>query len=195
LVRDSSRDGEVYDLCVAGASNEEIADYLGVTLANIEDWLVLDDEFLEVVEKGRTAKVGRPTKYHPRILEHVTNYCLLGTTHEEIAKFLKVSYQTFLTWQKLHPELREAIADGSERADAFVAAALFKRAKGYSFEEEKVFQHQGEVVRADVVTTLAPDVKAQQLWLLNRRRSQWAGEQKQEVQMDAAVNINIQVVE
>jgi len=195
VARDPSRDSEVYDLCVAGANNSEIADYLGVTLAIIEDWLVLDDEFLDIVEAGRAPIIGRPTKYDPRICEQVTNYCLLGTTDEEISKFLKVSRQTFDTWRKIHPELEAAVFEGREGADTKVAAALFKRACGYELTEERIFQYQGDIVRAEVDTVVQPDVKAQQLWLLNRRRTQWAGEQKQEVQMDASVNINIQVVE
>jgi len=99
------------------------------------------------------------------------------------------------TWRKIHPELAAAVFEGREGADTKVAAALFKRACGYELTEERIFQYQGDIVRAEVDTVVQPDVKAQQLWLLNRRRTQWAGEQKQEVQMDASVNINIQVVE
>ena len=67
------------------------------------------------------SKVGRPTKYKPEYCETVVRLMSQGVSKEEVCydpeEGIGISYQTFLTWQKEHPEFLEAVKDG-ERASA-----------------------------------------------------------------------------
>ena len=56
------------------------------------------------------------------------------------------------------------------------------RDPGYSYHTEKVFQYDGQIVRAQIVEHVAPDVNACRLWLMNRRPSGWPD--RQEVKLD-----------
>lgn len=91
---------------------------------------------------------GRPTKYNPDQLDHITQLCMLGATDEELAKFLDVNTDTIYNWKKKHPEFVEAIKKGREYADIEVAKSLFSKA-------------------------CAGDVTAMIFWLKNRRPDQW----------------------
>ncbi len=91
---------------------------------------------------------GRPTKYNPDELEHITQLCMLGATDEELAKFLDVNRDTIYEWKKKYPEFTDAIKNGREYADIEVAKSLYSKAcKG--------------------------DVTAIIFWLKNRRPDQW----------------------
>ena len=50
---------------------------------------------------------------------------------------------------------------------------MFHKAVGYSFDSEKVFQFQGEVVRAKTREHVPPDTTAMIFWLKNRRPHDW----------------------
>lgn len=51
--------------------------------------------------------------------------------------------------------------------------SLFRKATGYTHASEKVFQFQGEIVRADTVEHYAPDTTAMIFWLKNRQPDRW----------------------
>ena len=63
----------------------------------------------------------------------------------------------------------EPIGDADDR----VERSLYHRAVGYSFESEKIFHHQGEVVRVPIIEHVPPDVGAAMSWLKNRRPDKW----------------------
>jgi len=91
---------------------------------------------------------GRPTKYNPDELEHVTQLCMMGATNEELAKFLNVATSTVDLWILKHEAFSGAVKNGREIADMEVAKSLYQKA-------------------------LSGDVTAMIFWLKNRRSDQW----------------------
>lgn len=117
--------------------------------------------------------VGRPTKYNIRFCERARRLALLGFTDEELAETFNVSRETIHKWKQEHKEFADAIADGKENADAHVADRLYNRALGYSHAEEKIFQSDGKIIRAETTKHYPPDTQAASLWLRNRQPQKW----------------------
>jgi hypothetical protein len=116
---------------------------------------------------------GRPPKYQAGFAAQAEKICKLGATNAELADFFEVSIRTIERWCVEHDEFSRAVKEGKEPADDRVERSLFQRAVGYSFDSEKVFQFQGEVIRAPVREHVPPDTTAAIFWLKNRRRDQW----------------------
>lgn len=114
-------------------------------------------------------KTGRPSLYRQEYDGVATMLCLLGATDEEIAKALDVSVATICTWFKEHPSFLEATKAGRERADARVAASVYRSAVGFEMAEEKIVG--GKVVSA--VKRYAPNITACMFWLQNRQPARW----------------------
>lgn len=112
---------------------------------------------------------GRPTLYKEEYNDQVFKLCLLGATDKEIANFFDVSESTLNLWKKEHPEFSESIKRGKIQADADIAESLYNKAKGYTREEVKIFQYEGEPVIVPYQAYYAPDTAAINIWLKNRR--------------------------
>jgi transcriptional regulator with XRE-family HTH domain len=125
------------------------------------------------------AKVGRPTKYKPEYAEQVFKLCLLGATDERLADFFGVAVSTIYEWTNGEAEFSEARRKGKEWADANVAEALYNRALGYSHPEEKIFQSDGDIIRANTTKHYPPDTAAAFIWLKNR--AGWRDKQEVDV--------------
>jgi nicotinamide mononucleotide (NMN) deamidase PncC len=97
-------------------------------------------------------------KYHDGMPEMAHRLALLGIVDDEIADVLNVSTRQLHRWKKLHHEFAEALASGKVRADAAVAAALFKRATGYTAPDGR---------------HVPPDTGALCFWLKNRQPERW----------------------
>jgi len=124
---------------------------------------------------------GRPTKYKEEFCELVHNYCLLGATNEDLAKFLCVGLSSIDKWIREKPKFSSAVKSGREEADAQVAKSLFKRATGFSCKETKTASHEGRITDTmDIDKHYPPDVNAQTFWLRNRRPDLWR--EKQEIE-------------
>lgn len=142
---------------------------------------------------------GRPTKYDESINGLVYNYCLLGATDKQLADFLDISEATLNNWKNDYPKLLESIKNGKERADAEVAQSLFHRAKGYSHKEDKIFNNNGEIVRAETIKHYPPDATSAIFWLKNRQKANWRDKQEHEhtgadgepIKIDNEVTINL----
>lgn len=122
---------------------------------------------------------GRPSKFKPEFIEQARKLCELGLTDEELAKFFDVHVATIYRWQATHPEFCEALKVGKAPADDRVERSLYHKAVGYTFDSEKIFNYQGQVVRAKSVEHVPPDTTAAIFWLCNRRKDEWR--QKQEI--------------
>lgn len=85
--------------------------------------------------------------------------------------------RTIYRWKNVHEDFCQALIVGKENSDTRVERALYNRAVGYTFESEKVFQFQGEVIRAATVEHVAPDPGAAKLWLTNRKPNNWRDKQ------------------
>lgn len=116
---------------------------------------------------------GRPTKFKPEFAEQVGKLCEIGATDYEIARFFGVNTLTIYRWKAEHPDFCKALIAGKELADERVVRSLYQRAVGYTFESEKVFNHQGNIVRAETVEHVPPEPGAAKLWLTNRRKGEW----------------------
>ena len=96
------------------------------------------------------------------------------------ADFFGVDTVTIHCWRNTQEEFCNAVTRGNEKADERVARSLFNRADNYTLESDKVFQFQGEVIRADTVEHVPPDPgAAAELWLMNLCPEEWG--EKQEV--------------
>jgi hypothetical protein len=124
--------------------------------------------------------MGRPSKYSSAFVEQARKLCELGATDEEIADFFKVSARTVYRWQAEHEEFCQALKAGKVAADDRVERSLYHRAVGYTFDSEKVFQFQGQIVRADIKEHVPPDTTAAIFWLKNRRPDAWRDVTKHE---------------
>lgn len=117
--------------------------------------------------------MGRPSKFEPAFAKQAAKLCELGATDIELADFFEVDTATIYRWRNEHPEFCEAVIAGKEAADARVERAFFNRAVGYTFESEKVFQYQGDIIRAQTREHVPPDAGAALNWLKNRKPDKW----------------------
>ena len=115
---------------------------------------------------------GHPT-YKASFAKQAEVMCRLGATDAELAEALGVSTFTIKDWRTRHLAFGEACKLGKDAADDRVEMALYNRAVGYTFDSEKVFCSEGEVVRAAIKEHVPPDVNAIRFWLMNRRPELW----------------------
>ena len=123
---------------------------------------------------------GRPSDYREEFAPQAAKLCALGATDFELADFFGVDTRTIYRWKNTHDDFCQAVTCGKDKADERVARALYNRAVGYSFESEKVFQFQGEIIRAPTVEHVPPDPGAAKLWLTNRNPDEWRDKVTQE---------------
>jgi hypothetical protein len=135
-------------------------------------------------------KRGRPSKYKEEYAEMAYKFALLGIPDKRMCLFFEVCEDTFNEWKKQHPNFSESLTRGKEIADAEVAKSLYERAIGYSHKEEKIFCHNGEIIRAETIQHYPPETKAAALWLKNRQGKYWR--EKQEIDMQSSVSMFLQ---
>ncbi len=123
--------------------------------------------------KKDTINVGRPSKYENKYDLQAYKLCLLGATDRQLGDFFGVSEQTINAWKKAYSSFLESIRAGKDIADAEVANSLFKRAKGYSHAEDKVFNDQGIPMVVPTIKRYPPDTHAATFWLKNRQKAKW----------------------
>jgi hypothetical protein len=124
---------------------------------------------------------GRPSSYKKEYAKAAQKLYELGATDYEVGQSFGVSNATILNWQQQHVEFSEASRVGKAAADDRVERAFYHKAVGYTFESEKVFQFQGEIVRAKTLEHVPPDTQAAQFWLKNRRKEVWRDKTDHEV--------------
>lgn len=117
---------------------------------------------------------GRPTKYSPEYDEKAAKLCHLGATDRDLADFFEVAESTLNLWKLKHQSFSESLKLGKEAADARVEQSLYRRATGYTFDSEKIFNDKDDgIVRAACLEHVAPDVTACIFWLKNRKPAEW----------------------
>jgi hypothetical protein len=116
---------------------------------------------------------GRPSAYKPEFAAQARKLCELGATDFEIAKFFEIHISSLYRWKATYSEFSDALKAGKQAADDRVEHSLFHRAVGYTFESEKVFQFQGQIVRAATTEHVPPDATAAIFWLKNRKPAEW----------------------
>ncbi len=119
------------------------------------------------------SKGGRPAKYSPEFARQAEKLCLMGATDRDLAEFFEVTNRTIIRWRVAHKEFCHSLKVGKTEADQTVERSLYHKATGYTFDSEKVFQFNGEIVRAKTVEHVTPDTTAMIFWLKNRKPEQW----------------------
>jgi hypothetical protein len=120
----------------------------------------------------------------------------LGAVDVEIAEALQVSLKLLDLWARQHKEFLRALKPPKEVANRRTEQSLYKRANGYSYDSEELFQVPYEeeipqgtnpdgstkppiivrskrIVREPVVKHVPPDPTSLIFWLKNRKRDQW----------------------
>lgn len=126
-------------------------------------------------------RTGRPSKFKPEFVEQAAKLAALGATDREVAEFFGVDERTLNRWKHEKPEFCQSLKVGKEAADERVEQSLYRRAVGYTYDSEKVFQFQGKIVRAAVTEHVPPDTTAGIFWLKNRKPDEWRDRQQVEV--------------
>lgn len=124
---------------------------------------------------------GRRGKYHKWItsdgLTTLEGWARDGLTDEQIAHNIGIARGTLYEWKNRFPNIDDALKRGKEVVDIEVENKLLKRALGFEYVEEKVYQEKvGDQtkVRKEIFTRHAlPDTTAQIFWLKNRKPEQW----------------------
>lgn len=122
---------------------------------------------------GTKKKAGRKTTYKVGFNAIAAAMTTLGATDREVAQALQVSEQTLNTWKHKHPAFLESLKLGKDSSDKRVEVSLYKRANGYSFDSEKIFQVEGKALRVPFVEHVPPDTTACIFWLKNRKPLEW----------------------
>ena len=113
--------------------------------------------------------MARPTKFKEEYCELAKNYCLLGATDKDLAKFFEVEEKTINNWKEDHPEFLQSLRAGKDEADGKVARSLYERACG-------IEKFETAIVKGEPVTTLKyypPDPTSIIFFLKNRRPNDW----------------------
>lgn len=132
-------------------------------------------------------RLGRPTLYKPEYVAIAKEMCRRGATDHDLAEEFGVATSTIWRWTVKHEDFCSAIKSEKDGFDDRVERALAQRAIGYTYNSEKVFSHNGEIVRAEIIEHLPPDVGAAKMWLTNRRRATWSEVVRNEITGKIAV--------
>ncbi len=134
-----------------------------------------------MAEKKAKRPAHRPTDYDAKYNNIAYKYSLLGKTDVQLADLLSVSERTINTWKKKHPEFLQSIKKGKELADGDVVDSLYKRATGYSHDEDKILSTQEGVQIIPTTKHYAPDPTSMIFWLKNRQPELWREKSLKEI--------------
>jgi hypothetical protein len=109
----------------------------------------------------------------PDHLDQVRAIAMRGISEEQMSEIFDISRKQMGQWKAQYPLFKDALEAGYTDADAAVLGALYQSAVGYTHDEEKIFQWDGEIVRAETVKHYKPDTAAIKLWLTNRQKENW----------------------
>lgn len=113
------------------------------------------------------------SEYHP---QYAKALAIEGLSNLEIAGKFGIVESTFYEWLNKYAEFSEALKEGKEPTNAKVEMALLRKAIGYETVETKVVTNEnGEIIKTERIMREVPgDVRAQQLWLINRKCEGWS---------------------
>jgi len=132
------------------------------------------EQIINAVDQVRPlTRAGRVSDYGPGHVKMARALVRMGYTSEKLADAFGINSRTLCEWQNRYPELKRVIETERSVADAQVAAALFKKATGFTRNAKKAMQHNGEVVVAEYEEEVPPDTAAAFIWLKNRQPALW----------------------
>jgi len=113
----------------------------------------------------------------------------LGIEESDMPRIMDISPETFANWKRTHRSFSEALLEGTVRACGRVAAALYKRAVGYDYEEEVAhWSKDGTFSKKKITKYMPPDPWSAGRILAAKHKALWSEVQRTEV---TRTNINI----
>lgn len=147
----------------------------------------------------------KKTAYEEKIRPNLGRIALMagkGATVKEICKALDICQETLRRYLKLgeagderYTDLCTCIAQGRELADENVEDALYKRACGFEYMEERheeKLDRMGNVVELITKTNrvVPPDPTSAMFWLTNRKPRDWRYQRReQEMEADSGCGV------
>lgn len=120
-------------------------------------------------------------KYDPDAFPLMARWvCIKGGIDTDLAELFKVTIRTIWRWKVVHPEFGEAVAEGKTPIDNEVEEKLLECALGKVETETLYYNAEGEQTTR-TVTKHAPNLKAIEDWLYNRRRKEWKRSESREL--------------
>lgn len=118
---------------------------------------------------------GRPSKLTPELTKIASDLASRGKTDAQIADVIGICPKTLDNWKGKYPEFLRSLKEAKQNADELVEASLYRRAIGYTHEEEKIFYdpRSGRVDRVSYTKYYPPDTTACIFWLKNRQPQRW----------------------
>jgi hypothetical protein len=131
---------------------------------------------------------GRPSDFRPEFCEQAEKLCKLhNATDDELAAFFEKDVATINRWKQRHPEFCESIARGKAVADMEIADSLFRRARGFEWDEDQaikvktvIYSDSGKKLKEEesvqivkVHRVVPADTNACMAWLSNRQKEKW----------------------
>ncbi|MCI8442556.1 MAG: helix-turn-helix domain-containing protein [Provencibacterium sp.] len=133
-----------------------------------------------------------PLKYNAQYHDAwAWSLAIKGATDKEVAAAFGVTQRTINRWKKDYPSFLEALQAGKDAADAQIELSLYKRARGYDYDEtEKIIEvnkdGSSKLARIRTVSKHVPsDTLAMMYWLNNRRRNEWS--QRQDINVTGEI--------
>lgn len=124
-------------------------------------------------DRGKSPGAEGHIKYKVEYAQIAKVMCKNGATNAEVCEALGIWLGTLQRWRTWYPDFREAMDVGRDAANQRIVERLYDRAMGYTIPVEKVFCHNGNVVRADTYEHVLPDTKALMFWATNRLPDDW----------------------
>jgi hypothetical protein len=125
-----------------------------------------------------------------RDYEQVESLCRLGLTDAELADFFNTDAKTIDDWYLDDPDFRIAVIEGRTLQTARVADAMYQRAMGFSYTEEKSHVIDGDIVKVPLQKQALPDVTAQKTILAARKPDVWGAKETRTLQGPNGESIN-----
>ena len=112
---------------------------------------------------------GRPNKYLTNVkprFDDILEWLQIGATEKEIAENLGVNHKVFIKYKQQYKEINELVKNGRRKPVQAIKAALFKRATGFTYTEEKyIADSEGYWKRETMTKTALPDPTAAMMLL------------------------------
>lgn len=108
--------------------------------------------------------MGRISRYETHVepfLDDIGKW-KVSKTEEQIAEMLGISYASLQKYKKIYSELNEALLFGNKKKCDDVESAMYKRAKGYDYYEEKevIDKNTGQIVTLKTKKHMPADPRA-----------------------------------
>jgi len=117
---------------------------------------------------------GQPTKFNEKVRRQAMVLAAKGFTDKEMAEVFDVKEQTINNWKRAHPKFFESLKESKLKADRLVERALYERACGYSYQEERICNTSGGPEVVKTTKHYPPDPVSMIFWLKNRQPDNWS---------------------